>query len=100
AAGGRRRAALEFSSLVTFQGGGLTAAEYTEFALDAVEWLLADDLHDRASHHLQEVGQRVASGSVPEALLERLRRLQVRCMDALCAYAETLRAIEEALPHA
>ncbi len=100
AAGGRHRAALAFSGRVTYQGKSLPTAEYVEFALEAAEWLLDDEVPDLASHHLDEVRRRVETEAVPAGLLTRFRRLQVRCLDALCAYTEALRAIEEALPGA
>jgi hypothetical protein len=99
-AGGRRRAAMAFSNRLTFQGQSLLLAEYVEFALDATEWLLDEDLPDLASHHLHEIGQRLGGADIPVQHLTRYRQLRVRCMDALCAYAETLQAIQERLPHA
>jgi hypothetical protein len=99
-AGGRRRAAMAFSGRLTFQGQSLLIPEYVEFALDAAEWLLDDDLPSLASPHLGEIAQRLESVDIAGQHLARFRLLRLRCMDALCAYAEALRAIEEALPHA
>src|SRR5262249_52984915 len=99
-AGGRRRAAMAFSGRLTFQGQPLLIPEYLEFALDAAEWLLDDDLPLLASGHLTDVERKLESADIPDQLLSRFRRLRVWCMDALCAYTETLRAIDEALCHA
>ena len=99
-AGGRRRAAMAFSGRLTFGGQPLLIPEYVEFALDAAEWLLDEDLPSLASDHLREIEQRLGGADIPAQHLTRFRNLRVRCMDALCAYAESLRAIEDALPHA
>jgi hypothetical protein len=99
-AGGRRRAALSFSSRLTFQGQQLLVPEYVEFALDAAEWLVEEGLPSLASHHLMEIGQRLEGADPHVQHLGRFRSLRVRCMDALCAYTEALRAIKDALPHA
>jgi hypothetical protein len=96
-AGGRRRAAMAFSNRVTFQGQALLVPEYIDFGLDAAEWLLDDDLPSLASDHLGEIGQRVGETDIPARLVTRYHRLRVRCLDALCAYTEWLRAIEESL---
>lgn len=97
---GLHRAAMAFSGEVTFRDEGLTAAEYVEFALDAAEWLLDDDLPDSAGRHLAEVGRLVREDQIPSSLVDRFRALQIRGMDALCAYSETLQAITEQLAHA
>ena len=99
-AGGRRRAVMAFSGRLTYKGQGLLIPEYFEFALDAAEWLLEEDLPSLASHHLSKIGQELESADIPAQQLSRFRRLRVCCMDALCAYTEALSAIEEALPHA
>jgi hypothetical protein len=99
-ANGRRRAAMAFSNRLTFHGQSLLLAEYVEFALDATEWLLDEDLPSLASHHLGEIEQRLGGTDIPAQQFARFRQLRVRCMDALCAYRESLHAIQEALPHA
>ena len=98
-AGGRRRAAFAFSGRLQFQGGSLLVQDYVDFAMDAAEWMLDEDLPSLASTHLAEIEQRIGKTDVSAEHLTRYRRLRVRCMDALCAYPESLRAIEEALPH-
>jgi hypothetical protein len=98
-AGGRHRAALAFSNRLVFQAEGLLNPEYVDFALDAAERLLDDDMPSLASQHLGEIAKRLADGGVPEAHRKRFLELRIRCMDSLCAYTETLRAIEDTLPH-
>jgi hypothetical protein len=97
---GLHRAAMSFSSEVTFRAEGLTGVEHVEFALDAAEWLLDDDVPDLASHHLAKVERRIRDGDIPTALVERFRDVQRRGMDALCDYTETLKAIADQLAHA
>jgi hypothetical protein len=99
-AGGLRRAAMAFSGRLTSRGEPLLVRDYVEFALDAVEWLLDDDLPSLAATHLDEIRKRLGGTDISAQHLTRFQQLRVRCMDALCAYTETLRAIEEALPHA
>ncbi|MFO0799416.1 MAG: SIR2 family protein [Gemmataceae bacterium] len=97
---GLHRAAMSFSGEVMYRAEGLTSAEYVEFALDAAEWLLDDDVPDLANNHLAKVGRYIHDGQIPEALVERFRALQLRGTDALCAYTETLQAITDQLAHA
>ncbi len=99
-AGGRRRAAMEFSGRVQSQGQGLLAADYVDFSLTAADWLLDDELPLLAGEHLQTIERRLAGAEVPAPLVARFRQLRVRCMDALCAYVDSLRAIQDALAHA
>ena len=99
-AGGRRRAAMAFSNRLTFEGQDLLIPEYVEFALDAADWLVEEDLPSLASHHLSRIAQESEGADFPAHQVSRFRHLRVRCMDALCAYTEVLSAIEEALPHA
>ena len=98
--GGRRRAAMAFSGRLTSRGEPLLASEFAEFALDAAEWLLDEDLPSLATYHLDAVGQRLGGAEISAQYPARFQQLRVRCMDALCAYKEVLRAVEEALPHA
>lgn len=100
AAGGRHRAAMAFSNRVMLQGKSLLIPEYVEFSLDAAEWLLVDELPLLASHHLSEIAKRLEDATIPDVHRNRFRQLRVQCMDALCAYRESLQAIADALPHA
>lgn len=99
-AGGRHRAALAFSSRLDSHGESLLVSEYVEFALDATEWLLDDNLAFQATKHLTEIGKRTRETGIASPHQMRFRFLRVQCMDAMCAYSESLQAIEEALPHA
>jgi hypothetical protein len=95
-AGGRRRAALAFSSRVSHQSSGLLADERLELSLDAAQLLIDDQLPDLAMHHLHAAQEIVETVAQPE-LQRRYSQLRVRCMDALCAYDQTLAAVEESL---
>lgn len=98
-AGGRRRVALAFSNLLTFHGGALPPRELIEFALDAAEWLLEDDLASLASEMIRTVEMRMVGIDVSAEDKARFLNCRVRCADDMCAYSETLRALEEAIPN-
>lgn len=98
-AGGRRLAAMEFSVRINHQGQDLLVSDYVEFALCAAEWLLEEEIASLAINHLRKIGQCIGNAGIPQSHISRFRQLQLRCMNALCAYTEALRVIEEALPH-
>ncbi|HZZ80635.1 MAG TPA: SIR2 family protein [Gemmataceae bacterium] len=99
-AGGRRRAAMAFSSRLMFQSEGLLISDHLEFSMDAAEWLLEDGLPSMASDHLGGIGKTLPGVDISQEQLRRYRDLSIRCMDALCAYTETMQAIEDSLSHA
>lgn len=96
ASGGRRRAALALSGRLMSRTDEVPTEQLVGLELEAAEWLLEDDLASLAITHLQRAEQRLTPDA-PPALAARLRALRVRCLDALCAYAQSLHAIEESL---
>jgi hypothetical protein len=65
--------------------------------MDAAEWLLDEGLPSMASDHLGGVGKGLVGADILAEQLRRYRALCIRCTDALCAYTETMQAIDEAI---
>lgn len=93
--GGNRRAAMAFSSRVHNAKRHLLVAEHIEFAMDAAEWLLEEDLPELVNDHLNEIRRIIESADLPKELLYRFRELKIKWFDASCAYRQTLEAIDE-----
>ncbi|MEZ6142147.1 MAG: SIR2 family protein [Zavarzinella sp.] len=95
-AGGKLRAALDFHSRLNKYKKTLLNNDYLEFALFSAESLL--NIEPRLTYTIIEEIRSVFKGSIlPGKYFSKLADLSIRCLDALCAYSETLIQIDIAL---
>lgn len=95
--GGHRTAALDMNDLLFREGTNLSRNERMRFGLDVAEMLLDDELERYAASVLQRLLSDVEAPDIPAEAAGQFRRLHIRCMNELCAYHETLAAIDRAL---
>ncbi len=99
-AGGHRTAALHMDSILMKRGGELTVPDRVEFILQAVEYLLEDDLDFQAMVLLgsaEKLIPQLPVGAEPHA---RFRRLLAQCLAARADLHKLEQVINAALPTA
>lgn len=99
-AGGHRTAALHMDNTLMRRGAALAASDRLTFILDAVEYLLQDDLDFHAMALLGDAEKLVAKLPVGTAIHSRFRQLLAQCLAVRADLAKFEQVIVDALPTA
>lgn len=95
--GGHQTAALAMERVFHQEADRLPTVEKIRLGLDAASMLLEDDNASNAAEILRRLQPEVEKTEVPPDLVASYRAMHVRCLNDLCAYAETIEEIRKAM---
>jgi hypothetical protein len=95
--GGRRTAWMMIAGTFDREASALTTEHRLQYGMELAQMMLDDNAAESAGPILHALAHDAVMASVPDDLKLRFWQLQARGFDDLCAYDQTLQAIDRAL---